>query len=94
MSLTEIFNICIVNGYFPPAWKTATILPIPKEKNITTFDQLRPISLTPIFARILESFIAKWILEDISAKLDPKQYGNIKSSSTVHYLVDMLHSGF
>ncbi len=72
-------------------WKTATVVPIPKERKISSFDQLRPISLTPFFARVLESFIARWIIEDILTKLDPKQYGNIKGSSTVHYLVDVLN---
>ncbi len=57
-----------------------------------SFHQLRPMSLTPIFARILESFIVKWIIEDITDKLDLKQYGNIKGSSTVPNLVDMLNS--
>ena len=57
-------------------------MPVPKEKNILSFHQRRPISLTPIFVHILESFIAKWVIEDIADKLDPKQYGNIKGSST------------
>ena len=89
--LAHLFNACLSDGTFPGVWKTATVVPIPKEKSISSFDQLRPISLTPIFARVFESFVAKWILEDISSKLDPKQYGNVKGSSTVHYLVDMLH---
>ena len=89
--LTHVFNCCLSEGSFPNVWKSATITPIPKVGNITSFDQLRHISLTPIFARIFETFIAKWILNDISDKIDLKQYGNITGSSTVHYLVDMLN---
>ena len=44
------------------------------------------------FLSLNESFIAKCIINDISVKLDPKQYGNIKGSSTSHYLVDILNS--
>ena len=39
----------------------------------------------------MESFLAKWILKDITSQLDSDQYGNGKGSSTVHYLVDMLN---
>lgn len=88
--LAHLFNSCLRDSVFPNVWKTATVVPIPKEKNITSLDKLRPISLTPIFARVFESFIAQWILADISSKLDPKQFGNVKGSSTSHYLVDML----
>ena len=89
--LTLIFNSCLRDGIFPDQWKTATVVPVPKANNITSFDQLRPISLTPIFGRIFESFLAKWIVQYISDKLDIKQYGNIKGSSTAHYLIDMLN---
>ena len=88
--LTHIFNKCILDGIFPESWKTAAITPIPKEKTVNSLDQLRPISLTPIFARVFESFIAKWIVDDIAEHIDKKQFGNVKGSSTVHYLVDLL----
>ena len=88
--LTHIFNKCIHDGIFPQSWKTAAITPIPKEKTVNSLDQLRPISLTPIFARVFESFIAKWIVDDIAEHIDKKQFGNVKGSSTVHYLVDLL----
>ena len=50
--LTHIFNKCIHDGIFPESLKTAAITPIPKEKTVSSLDQLRPISLTPIFARV------------------------------------------
>ena len=89
--LCHLYNACIDEGVFPSCWKTATVVPIPKEKNITSYDQLRPISLTPIFARVFETFLVKWIHDDIASQLNSNQYGNVKGSSTVHYLVDMLN---
>ena len=71
--------------------ETAGITHVPKEPSVTSYDQLRPISLTPIFARVFESFLAQWIVHDISALIDTKQFGNLKGCSTVHYLVDMLN---
>lgn len=41
-----------------------------------------------------ESFIAKWLLEDIYKYIDPHQYGNRPGLSTSHYLVRLLHNIF
>ncbi|XP_063951555.1 uncharacterized protein LOC135153199 isoform X2 [Lytechinus pictus] len=88
--LTYIFNQCLQEGTFPNDWKTSCITPIPKEKVISSYDQLRPISLTPLFFRTLESFVAKWVVEDISTHIDKRQFGNVKGCSTAHYLVHLL----
>ena len=57
---------------------------------LSILGDIRPISLTPDFAKILEHFLAKWIMADISDKIDPDQYGNLRGSSTTHYLVKLL----
>jgi hypothetical protein len=36
----------------------------------------------------------KWLWEDLKDKLDPLQFGSVKNSSTVHALVELLHSCF
>ena len=54
-------------------------------------DKLRPVSLSDCFAKVAETFITDWILEDISDKIDLQQYGNVKGVSTSHYLVSLLH---
>ena len=59
-------------------------------------DKLRPVSLTDCFAKVSESFITNWVLEDVSDKIDTQQFGNIKGVSTSHCLVSLLnflHSG-
>ena len=65
-------------------------MPIPKT-NPPKSDKLRPVSLSDCFAKIAETFITDWILEDISDKIDLQQYGNVKGVSTSHYLVSLLH---
>jgi hypothetical protein len=52
---------------------------------------IRPISLTPIISKILESYVGQWILTYVTGYLDRRQYGGIKGRSTTHALVDMLH---
>jgi hypothetical protein len=43
-------------------------------------------------SKVLEEFIAEWILEDIADKIDPKQFGSMTATSTTLCLLDMLHN--
>ncbi len=88
--ICDILNSSYNEGVLPQQWKKAIVVPIPKS-NPPRADKLRPISLTDCFAKIAESFITKWVLEDIGDKIDPHQFGNIKGVSTSHYLVSLLH---
>ena len=88
--LCHIINFAFRQGVFPQIWKFAEIIPIPKVYP-PTVSELRPIALTSYFAKIAESFIVKWLLEDISDKIDINQYGNRPGISTCHYLIAMLH---
>ena len=58
-----------------------------------TLDKLRPTSLSKLFGRIFEKFLADWTLEDFLPHIDIKKYGHIpdKFSSTTHYLVDLVN---
>ena len=87
--LTHIFNSSLASGKFPSAWKLAFISPIPKVNPPATFNDLRPISLTPLFSKIFEGFLTTWIMADIAASLDPRQFGNRPGHSTVHYLISL-----
>ncbi len=52
---------------------------------------LRPISLTPIAAKVLETLVFKWVNASLDDKLDDKQFGRISGSSTTDALVEMTH---
>ena len=88
--LCHMINFAFGQGVFPQTWKFAEIIPIPKVYP-PVVSELRPIALTSYFAKIAESFIVKWLLEDISDKIDINQYGNRPGISTCHYLIAMLH---
>ncbi|XP_071941103.1 uncharacterized protein [Antedon mediterranea] len=90
--VADIFNHALKDGVFPDLWKRATAVPIPKTANASSVSDLRPISLTYILARVFESFIVKWILEDIKGKLDSRQFGSRKKASSTHYLVSLIDS--
>ena len=49
-----IFNQCINTGSFPLEWKKANIVPIHKKGDKQCVKNYRPISLPPIFGKILE----------------------------------------
>jgi len=45
-------------------WKKADVVPVAKTRPATNINNdLQPISLTPTISKVLESFVAQWILE-------------------------------
>ena len=89
--LTDIINSSLRLGQWPSCYKKETITPIPKEYPVLTIDMLRPISALLTFNKIQEVAICEMIISDMSANLDPTQYGNWKRTGIQHYLVKMLH---
>ena len=89
--ICAIFNTSLREGKLPTQWKRADVVPIPKSNPPKSIQSdLRPISLTSVLSKHLESFVGKWILECIEDKLDNTQYGGLRGLSTTHALVDML----
>ncbi|XP_071947377.1 uncharacterized protein [Antedon mediterranea] len=74
-------NKSVPPGEIPPVTKKGTV----------SIEQIRPISLTPLFIRIFEHFLTKWLNEDLSTIIDKQQFGNVKGISTSHYLIGLLH---
>ena len=89
--LAHIFNSSLKQGLVPSVWKRATITPVAKKVSPTSPGDLRPLSLTPTFSKVLEHFIVPLILDDIKANIDIRQYGNMRGSSTSHYLIRLIH---
>ncbi|XP_050689715.1 uncharacterized protein LOC126982040 [Eriocheir sinensis] len=50
----------------------------------------RPVSITPLPSLICESFVTDWAYTDRKHSFDPQQFGNIKTTSTTHYLISFL----
>ena len=68
----------------------AMVVPIPKEQP-ARINRLRPIALTDHFAKIGETFVSKWIMEDVVSNIDTKQFGNRSGRSTNHCVVDIVN---
>ena len=86
----DIFNSSLREGVFPRRWKKAFAVPVPKTTTPTTLDDIRPVSLTPNPSKTLERIVAEEVWKTITPQLDPRQFGNVKGSSCLHYLVDLI----
>ena len=92
LPIASLFNASIQQQHVPAVWKDAEVIPIPKisvPADITT--DLRPISLTPTLSKICESFVSDWLINSIKNKIDKRQFGSLKNSSTTHNLISLVH---
>ena len=55
---------------------------------------IRPISLTPIAAKVFESIVMKWIDEKMDGKIDNKQFGGISGTSTTDVLLELVNNWY
>ena len=88
--LCMIINAAIQSGRSPTMWKDSYVTPVPKIPTPMTFGDLRPLTLTLFASLLCESFVNEWMYADIAPNIDPQQFGNVKSSSTTHCLIDFL----
>lgn len=90
--ITHIVNVCLENNYFPEAWKTSVIHPLPKTKSPESYADLRPISLLPILSKILEKVIYEQLIMYCNENhiLPITQSGFRKSHSTATALSNII----
>ena len=91
-ALTIIFNRCIREGHFPDSLKLAKVVPIHKGDSVLTVSNYRPISLLPIFSKIMERLIYNQFIEFIEAQkiLSELQFGFQKNKSTEHAITSII----
>ena len=92
--LKLIFENCLRQGVFPEKWKKANVVPVHKKNEKNLKENYRPISLLPIFGKILEKLIFDtlyWHLESNSL-LNPNQSGFRPGDSTVNQLLSIVNS--
>ena len=89
VALTPIFNACLLNKKWPARWKVETIIPIPKMPSPGGLEDIRPISMTTLWLKILESLVAKFTLEETAKNWKMVQFGGRKGSCTDNVLVNL-----
>ena len=55
--LSLIYKNCIENGTFPAIWKKSNIVPVHKKRDKQIINNYRPVSLLPIFGKIVERIL-------------------------------------
>ena len=76
---------------WPVSWKEELGIPLQKNQDPQTIDDLRVISLTAFFSKVLEKFVVKWLMQYIGDKIDPKQFGGLKGNSISHYMIELIN---
>ena len=89
--LSNILNCMVSRGEFPYIWKLEMVTPAAKVHPPASVSDLRKISGLKNFSKIAEKRLGKFIIEDMSNKRDPSQFGNQKGVSVNHYLIKMIH---
>ena len=86
LPLSIIFNQTLNMLSWPHLWKTETVTVIPKNSAPAGLTELRNLSCTPLYSKILESFILDQLRKE--TKLSNRQFGGIKGCGTDHFLVE------
>jgi hypothetical protein len=88
--LTHIVNLPIQSGIVPDQMKVARVLPILKSGEGNFFSNYRPISILPVFSKLLEKVVYHRLLHYLNKQniLFDNQYGFRKNHSTSHALIN------
>jgi hypothetical protein len=89
--LTLLFNKSLSNGVFPSPLKNAKVIPIHKGDSIFELSNYRPISLLPIFSKILEKIMYSRVISFVKKHniLYQYQYG-FQSGMSTEFAVNSL----
>ena len=65
-----------------------TVIPIPKKQTPNSDNDLRPISMSPLWSKILESVVSDLTIQETRKNWKQNQHGGIKGSATDHVLIE------
>ena len=87
-----MINTSIESGHVPDAMELAKVIPIYKSKHKQMLNNYRPISLLPIFSKILEKLIYQRLFNFLNSNnaLFSRQYGFRKNHSTINAVTELV----
>jgi len=91
--LAHIVNLSLSTGLVPSNMKIAKVIPIFKKGNASQFNNYRPISILPVFSKVLEKVVSNRLIEFVSVtnQIYKHQYGFRKGHSTIHPIIHLLN---
>nr|CAH7758402.1 unnamed protein product [Callosobruchus chinensis] len=83
--LTHLFNTCVSSGTFPESLQCAKVVPLFKKGNKSDVNNYRPISIIPIFGKLLEIILKELLLDHLMhiSFFSERQWGFLPGKSTV-----------
>ena len=96
LPLRLIFENCLNQGIFPDMWKKTKVSLIHKKNHKSYKENYRPISLLPIFGKILEKVIFDTLYHHMETNnlLNPNQSGFRPGDSAINQLLSIINSIF
>ena len=79
---TDIFNLSLSQSVVPTRFKTATIVPLPKNAKVTELNDYRPLALTSVIMKCFERLGKDHITSTLPVTLDPLQFAYRPNRST------------
>ena len=89
--LKIIFTNCLRRGIFPQIWKHANVVPVHKKNEKNVKANYPPISLLPVFGKILEKLIYDSLYSHL---VSCDQSGFRPGDSTVNQMISITHTIF
>ena len=92
LPVSIIYNKSLLEGAVPEDWKTANVTPIFKKGSKASAGNYRPVSLTCILCKVMESILRDAIVDHLAKYelLLPSQHGFMKAKSCLTNLLEYL----
>ena len=90
--LTYLFNMSIQTGVIPQDWRDAIVAPLHKKGSKNKSENYRPVSLTSIISKLLESIVKDNLVKHLDkyALIRSSQHGFTSGKSCLSNLLDFL----
>lgn len=90
--LVKLFRLSIDSGTLPMAWKRACVTPIYKKGSRNSVKNFRPVSLTSVPCKVLESIIKENIVTHLNKEglINDNQHGFVSGKSCLTNLLEAL----
>lgn len=92
--LTHIINLTLETGEVPDKMKIAKVVPVFKSGDNKILNNYRPISILPVFSKVLEKIMNEKILSfmETTHQFYSHQYGFRPKHSTIHPVIHLLNN--
>ncbi|XP_046664212.1 uncharacterized protein LOC124356940 isoform X1 [Homalodisca vitripennis] len=90
--LTRLINLCLAQGIFPDCLKISKVIPIFKKGKKDDLNNYRPITVVPVFSKVLELIIGKQLMVyfELNRLICNNQFGYRNGLSTTHALIKLV----